>query len=97
MPVEISTKPINEVWAQLVLSERDSDRIREFFVKECGIKAHRIVPNLHMTVYYARRPLPNLVSIAEAAWVVLPVIESRIHGNGSWRRESKARASTIQA
>ena len=70
-------RPKNEVWAQLILSERDSVRIREFFINECEIKAHRVVSNFHMTIYYARRLMPAVVAKVEAAQVVLPATETR--------------------
>lgn len=66
-----------EVWAQLVLSESDSHRIRELLMHECGIKSHRIVSAMHLTVYHARRPMPGVISTAEPARVVIPAEDTR--------------------
>jgi hypothetical protein len=75
--VDNQGKSITEVWAQLILSGGDSHRVREFLMRECGIKASRIVGNMHLTVYYARRPMPGVVPSTEAASVVVPATETR--------------------
>lgn len=66
-----------EVWAQLFLCDEDCSRIRDFFVSELGIKPRRVVRNMHITVYHARRPMPGVVSIAESVRVALAASETR--------------------
>jgi hypothetical protein len=75
--METGYQPMTEVWAQLVLSAKDSHRIREFLMRQCGIKSHRIVESMHLTVYYARRPMPGVISIAEPAHVVVSASDTR--------------------
>jgi hypothetical protein len=65
------------VYAKLLLREGDADRLRAFFMEECGIKAHRIIPRMHSTVYYARRPMPGVVRSSEPARLVLLTEETR--------------------
>lgn len=66
-----------EIWAQLLLSEEDRLRVRDFFVSEFGIKPGRIARNMHLTVYHARRPMPGVSPYAEAADLVLPAHQTR--------------------
>ena len=49
-----------EIWAQLVLSDKDCERIREFFITDVGINPKTIIRNLHLTYYYSRRPIPEI-------------------------------------
>lgn len=66
-----------EIWAQLFLCDEDCARIRDFFVLEFGIKPRYVVRNMHITVYYARRPIPGVVDWCEPAHVVLSASETR--------------------
>jgi hypothetical protein len=66
-----------EVWAQLCLARSDCERIRHFLVSEVGVKPRTVVRKMHLTVYYARRPLPGVVSIAAPAHVILPAEDTR--------------------
>ena len=66
-----------EVWAQLLLSESDRSRIQDFLVSAVGVKPSRVVRNMHLTVYYARRPIPGVVSTVEPAGVLVPAQETR--------------------
>jgi hypothetical protein len=68
---------LTEVWAKLLLSRGDSHRVRAFFIAECGIKSHHVVSNMHLTVYYARRPMPGVLPLTEPARVVVPANETR--------------------
>jgi len=73
----METKLFTEVWAQLLLSANDRHHVQEFLTAECGIKRHRIISNMHLTVYYARRSMPGVVSTLEPARVVIPASETR--------------------
>jgi hypothetical protein len=66
-----------EVWAKLILSTKDAERIRELFVTDFGVKPHRIVEKMHITIYHARRPLARLMPIIEKANVVLAAGDTR--------------------
>jgi hypothetical protein len=66
-----------EVWAKLILSDEDTARIRRFFVSEFGVKARRVLRNMHITVYHSRRPIRGVESHSEPARVILPASETR--------------------
>lgn len=66
-----------EIWAKLILSREDRTRIHDFLVSEFGIDPRCVVRNMHITVYHARRPIPELFEIREPVRVVLPASETR--------------------
>lgn len=66
-----------DVWAQLLLSGRDVQRVQQFFVDTIGARPHRLIPTPHLTVYHARRPMRGLKPMLESANVVLPAEETR--------------------
>jgi len=66
-----------EVWAQLFLSAHDRQRIIEFAVKYFGLKPKVFVRNMHITVYYARRPMPGVTALSEPVAVVIPAADTR--------------------
>lgn len=66
-----------EVWAQLILAGADRERISEFFVREFGIPARKIVRRMHLTIYHARRPMRGVEPTDEEAIVVCPANETR--------------------
>ena len=59
------------------MASDDAVHVRSFLVEQ-RVKARRIVPNFHITVYYARRPLPLIKEMNERAEVVLPAAETRM-------------------
>lgn len=67
-----------EVWAQLSLSKESCINIRNYFIEEVGVKPEYIINNVHLTVYYARRPMPGVEPISEKAHVILPVLDTRL-------------------
>jgi hypothetical protein len=67
----------HEVWAQFLLARSDQARIRAFFVDVCGVRPDRVVQNMHLTVYHARRPLPGIVRTTEPVTFVLPAEVTR--------------------
>lgn len=66
-----------EIWAQLMLSAKDCELIREFFLKEIGINPKLVIRNLHLTVYHARRPMPGLMPTIRNINLVLPATDTR--------------------
>lgn len=74
----ISPRPQStEVWAQLFLCEEDRIRVHDFFVSAVGVKPRRIVRNMHITVYHARRPMPGVMSICEPVQVTVAAAATR--------------------
>ena len=67
----------HEIYAQLLLRKSDEHEVGEFFSREMGVSQHYIARSLHITVYYARRPLAGLVDSYEIASVSVPVSETR--------------------
>ena len=72
-----TTRPANEVWAQLQLAASDEARLRSFLVSACGVPPKRIAARMHVTVYYARRPMPGLAPSTEPAIVRVPAVDTR--------------------
>ncbi|MBC5794865.1 hypothetical protein H5968_06820 [Sphaerospermopsis sp. LEGE 00249] len=66
-----------EVWSQLWLSHEDRDRIQDFFTSEIGVKPRFVVKNMHITVYHARRMLPDLKPCLENVEVFLDANDTR--------------------
>ena len=48
-----------EIWAQLNVSNQSIKEIHNFFRSEWEIPDEYLIKNLHLTIYYGRRPLPN--------------------------------------
>jgi hypothetical protein len=65
------------VWAKLLLSGTDCDRVRSLLVTECGVAPRLVIKRMHITVYHARRPLPGIAPLSEPARVVLPAADTR--------------------
>lgn len=90
---------IVDVWAQLYLREKDRLRIRDHFIKKLKIKSRYIVKKMHISVYYARRPMPGLESVSETASVILPASETRFMvmapGGENPRAELEPNASMV--
>lgn len=66
-----------DVWAQVELAQHDCEAIHEFFVRTIGIKARKVISNLHLTVYHARRDMPGVVSLSEPIHLIIPTRETR--------------------
>lgn len=72
----LSTLPC-EVYALLWVNEVREAFIRGLLAREVDVPEHRIVRGMHLTVYYARRHLPNLVPMAREIEVKLNTAETR--------------------
>lgn len=66
-----------EIWAQLELCADDQHRICDFFCSEIGLKKKDVVPNMHLTVYHSRRPMPGVTQTSEQAEVVIDAVDTR--------------------
>lgn len=66
-----------EVWAQLLLCDEDCSRISDFLLSALRVKRSCVVRRMHITVYHARRPMPNLLPISEAICLVVPPTDTR--------------------
>lgn len=66
-----------EVWAQLFLADDDAERVRNFFIRDVGVKQKYVLKRLHMTLYHARRQLRGLHTGVEAVSVVVPASDTR--------------------
>lgn len=73
----VTQKCHHEVWAQLLLSRADEARARAFLEEQFGMRPDRIARRMHLTVYYARRPMPGVVAINERAAVRVLASETR--------------------
>ena len=62
-----------EVYALLWVTRACEDRITRFLLDKCNIPQNAIQHGLHLTVYYARRPLLGLVEGSR-----------RVHINATW-------------
>ena len=75
--MSIAHRSFTEVWAQLSLCKSDVERIRQFLVRHVGVREQRVVRNMHITVYYARRPMPGVVAQNETASLTIPTADTR--------------------
>ena len=67
----------HEVWAQLLLSRADEARVRAFLEERFGVRPDRIARRMHLTVYHARRPMPEVQTISERAEVCVLASDTR--------------------
>jgi len=66
-----------EIWAQIILCDRDKERIRKFFVDEIGINQKTVIRRMHLSIYYARRPMLGVIPLVRKIHIVLPTAETR--------------------
>lgn len=67
--------PSFEVWAQLFLC--DCAKVLDLLRTKCGIKRKSLVQRMHITIYYARRPMWGVITETEAVNVAIPTAETR--------------------
>ncbi len=83
-----------EIWAQLHLSSQDCIRLRKFLIEDIGVKKKYILRKMHITVYYARRPLIGLKPSTRSTKIIIPASETRFMvmtpGGENPRQEIKA-------
>lgn len=66
-------KHSTEIWAYLVLSDKDTLRLHDFFENIIGIDKKFLVKNMHLTVYHSRREMPKVEPIMQPANITVPV------------------------
>ena len=75
----MKSQPIHEyeVYAILWVTRTCEERIARFLLNKCDIPQGAIQRGLHLTVYYARRPLPSLVEESRRVHINANVDETR--------------------
>ncbi|WP_419932302.1 hypothetical protein [Candidatus Poriferisodalis sp.] len=64
-------------FAFLHLSPQCTERVQRFLRDECGLPSDKLVDDPHLTVYHARRPLPNLRPCVTESTIRADVLETR--------------------
>jgi hypothetical protein len=59
------------VWAILYMSRASQKNLRTFFRLELGIQDGYLEPNIHLTVYHARRKLPDVLPSRERVSIIV--------------------------
>jgi len=72
-----SNKTQFEVWAQLHVSNKSMLEINRFFRYEYNINPDYIIQRLHLTVYHARRPMPNLINQSDACRIAFDTLDTK--------------------
>ncbi len=75
--IHATQKSRYEVWAYLNVCVSDEERIRQFLTQQMGIHPRYIFGRMHLTVFYARRFVPELQPLIEEANVLLPAQDAR--------------------
>jgi hypothetical protein len=66
-----------EIWAQILLSKEDCERIKEFLVAEVGINQGFVIPNMHLTFYHSQVLIPEIKPTEKDIYIILPASETR--------------------
>lgn len=66
-----------EIWAQLLLCDRDCRRVIDFFKSEFAISQDHVAERSHITVYHARAEMPGVHPTLEPAEVVVEASDTR--------------------
>ena len=66
-----------EANAMLKVSKSSEDQIGAFFLDAYGMRPNRLKSNLHLTVYYGRRPLPGLRQACHPVRIIADTDETR--------------------
>jgi len=72
-----ATKTQFEVWAQFRVSKRSMVEIHNFFKQEYAISPEFLVPNLHVTIYHSRRPMPKLEEMEKSCHFSIDTLDTR--------------------
>jgi hypothetical protein len=73
MPAGRPRAPKSEhaVWALLFMSRASQEHLKTFFREGLGIGDAYIEPNIHLTVYHARRKLPGITPACERVSIIV--------------------------
>lgn len=66
----------NAVWAFLFVARDSSIEMADFFLRH-GLSRKHLKKQLHLTIYHARRKLPELEAFSRNVQIVIPTIETR--------------------
>ena len=67
----------DEVYALLWVTRACEREITDFLIDECGFAPFSVQKGLHLTVYYARRRLDDLVPYSQSAGILSDTAETR--------------------
>jgi hypothetical protein len=66
-----------EVWAQFRVAKKSVLEIEDFFVEQCKISPEFLIPNLHLTIYHSRRPMPDIEEIFKSCHLSIDTLDTR--------------------
>lgn len=66
-----------EVWGQFRVSQKSVRDIHDFFREELDIHPQFLIPNLHLTIYHSRRPMPDLKEFAKGCRLCIDTLDTR--------------------
>lgn len=66
-----------EVWAQFNVSPKSILDIHKFFRDEYKIDPVFLIPNLHLTIYHSRRPMPGLEELKKSCLLSIDTFDTR--------------------
>jgi hypothetical protein len=66
-----------EVWAQFRVAMKSVIEIRDFFIYEYNISPEFLIPNLHLTIYHSRRPMPNVAEVFKSCHLSIDTLDTR--------------------
>lgn len=75
--MKINKKNQYEIWAQLCVTRSCINEIHSFFRNEYNIEPELLIPNLHLTIYHARRPMPSLQEIRQNCNLSIDTFDTR--------------------
>jgi len=75
--MKINGKSQYEIWAQFCVTKRCTDEIHSFFRNEYNVAPELLVPNLHLTIYHARRPMPDLLELEQSCNLSIDTLDTR--------------------
>lgn len=66
-----------EVWAQFRVARKSITDIQDFFIEEYNISPEFLIPNLHLTIYHSRRPMPNVEEVFKSCHLSIDTLDTR--------------------
>jgi hypothetical protein len=66
-----------EVWAQFRVARKSVLEIHDFFCAEYKISPQFLIPNLHLTIYHSRRPMPGVEELIKSCHLSIDTLETR--------------------
>ncbi len=66
-----------EVWAQFRVARKSTIGIQDFFIDEYNISPEFLIPNLHLTIYHSRRPMPDVEELNRPCHLSIDTLDTR--------------------